>query len=409
MRIVIFTNEFPYPANNGGRVDIFNGIKALKILGHQIFFVGWAIYEDNQRDSSVAEVKKVVDELVVYKRNNTAISRIKNIALKLLLLPLQPNMVTDCQLDKASEKELTEQISLFKPDLVLCYSVFAAKEARIFALKFHIPFFIRSHNIEHLYVKKQLSNVTSAKSFFKLFGSYSSLKKYEIGIFSKADGILDISNNDAAFWKAQGIKNVHWQPPVVLEVHEAKDSIKKPKLYDICYIGNLYNPNNIKGLYWFLSEVLPIVEKAIPDIKICFAGSKPANELIETCKKYNGVVIKANPPDVSSFYLESKLMINPTLFGSGVNLKTIEQLFEDVPVVCTSVALAGLPDDFNKVFNTADSPDEFAALIIQLVNNYGKGVKNPETDKVRTNLRQLFSAEHYGEVLIKALEEAKQH
>lgn len=401
MRVLIFTHEFPYPPNNGGRVDILNRLKALKLQGHHIFLVAWSIYEDNQDQKNIEHVAEFVDELVVYKRNNSFLHRFANIANKLRLLPIQPNIVTDCQLSNSEENKLLYKISLFKPQFIMADAIFAGKTAYKFSIKLQIPFFIRSHNIEHLYVKKQLSNATNIKSFFKLFGSYASLMRYETNILAKANAVLDISLNDAAFWENKGLKNVYWSPPVFFK-YQTNNS-NQPKLFDITYVGNLYNPNNLGAIYWFLTDVLPLIQKNIPDIKVCIAGSKPTNELIENCKKYKSVTINANPVDIASCYWQSKIMINPTQFGSGVNLKTIEQLFEDVPVVCTSVALAGLPQDFHSIYNVADTPEDFAACIVKLLNNEADS-DDMNHKVVKEKLRALFSAESYCKLLEKILQ-----
>lgn len=110
MNIVIFTHDLPYPPINGGRLDMWNRIQAFKQLNHKVFLIAWAIFDDNRSDASIAEVEKVVDELVCFKRKDDSISRFMNLFRKLIYLPLQPSVVTGCSLFRPEFKSYVKNI-----------------------------------------------------------------------------------------------------------------------------------------------------------------------------------------------------------------------------------------------------------------------------------------------------------
>ena len=126
------------------------------------------------------------------------------------------------------------------------------------------------------------------------------------------------------------------------------------------------------------------------NISFLIAGSRPSKQLIDYCAQVPNITLIANPLDVYELYSNSKVLINPTLFGSGVNIKSIEMLFLNKPVVCTSQAIAGLPEAFWNVFHIADSSDKFAAMISSLLDQHPRSVNNSSEE-----LKEYFSLNYF--------------
>jgi polysaccharide biosynthesis protein PslH len=403
MKIVIITHDLPYPAIHGGRLDMWNRIQAFKQLNHSVFLVAWAIYDDNKSTTSIAEVEKVVDKLVCFKRKDNSISRFMNLFRKLIYLPFQPNVVTNCELFSREFKSLYERIEQFHPDFIFVEGIYTAKLAFKFSTPLKLPLFIRSANIEHIYIKKQLKSAKTLKSKLKFFGMNAQLENYEKSTLRAADGVFDISLSDLSFWKSKGLSNGYWMPPLYKEKKNLENS--KPIdsfTYDICFIGNLFSPNNLESIMWFLNTVLPILLEKRNDIKMLIAGSHPTKELIHDCEQFSNITLFANPKDVDNLYASSKVLINPILFGSGVNIKSIEMLFMNKPVVCTSQAIAGLPDAFRSVFNVADDAVQFASMIIKLLDQNHYSINN-----LSDELKEYFSLKYFNNSIEKMKELCK--
>jgi hypothetical protein len=68
------------------------------------------------------------------------------------------------------------------------------------------------------------------------------------------------------------------------------------------------------------------------------------------------------------------VLVNPAQRGSGVQIKTVEMLQTDTPVVCTTVGARGLSADAKAALLIADSPTLFArkvneALSVNMVDS----------------------------------------
>src|SRR5207253_2043078 len=89
---------------------------------------------------------------------------------------------------------------------------------------------------------------------------------------------------------------------------------------------------NVQGLLWFLAEVWPRLRRAIPDVVFRVAGR--LGESIPRGDK--NVEVLGILPHVADAYGRAHLVINPSLAGTGLPIKTIEALAHGKPMVLTS-------------------------------------------------------------------------
>jgi glycosyltransferase involved in cell wall biosynthesis len=67
--------------------------------------------------------------------------------------------------------------------------------------------------------------------------------------------------------------------------------------------------------------------------------------------------------------MKSNVAISPIRFGAGTQYKILEALSAGVPVVATSLGLAGLDLRPDREILIADTPEEFANAIVRLLND----------------------------------------
>ncbi|HVW15539.1 MAG TPA: glycosyltransferase [Mucilaginibacter sp.] len=366
MNIVVFSHDVPWPPVHGGRIDLHNRLKAFKELGHDAFLVCWALHRDNKREENIQHIKDTIDGVICFSGDESIVSRIIHLLARLVKLTIQPNLVSRCSLSRKGLTELKRQLESFRPDVVFVDNIYAARLAYQYASLVDLPVFVRSHNIEHLYIKKMAAIASSYKTKLHFLAMSANLKKYEKNMLKRADAFFDISLVDLEFWKEQGLTNGYWMPPVYYNNYlvSEKGNID-PILFDVAYIGNLNSPNNIQGLFWFFEKVLPILNAKYPGASVLVAGSRPIESLVNYCSHSTNVTLLANPEDVISLYGRSKVLVNPTLAGSGVNIKSIEMLHLDNPVVCTPKAVEGLPTEIKAAFDATSDPEEFAIHILK--------------------------------------------
>lgn len=128
--------------------------------------------------------------------------------------------------------------------------------------------------------------------------------------------------------------------------------------YDVLYVAS-ENPHNIKGITWFLDNVLPYLN----NIQIHIIG-KIGNTIKN---EYSNVVKYGVVDDLEDFYNNARMVICPMLSGTGVKIKVLEALSFGLPVVTNRRGVDGLINKRNNGCIVTEDPKEFAEAIEKLI------------------------------------------
>ena len=124
---------------------------------------------------------------------------------------------------------------------------------------------------------------------------------------------------------------------------------------------------NVDGILFFLREVLPLIQKAIPSVKLFVVGRNPPAHLLNEVKKYPGVSCVGRVPDVRPYIRKHGVYIVPLRIGGGTRIKIYEALAMGKAVVSTTIGAEGLPLKNGKHLILADSPEHFAQAVVELL------------------------------------------
>ncbi|TCC94212.1 glycosyltransferase [Pedobacter frigiditerrae] len=393
MKVLIIASEFPFPANHGAKVDIWNRILAFKKLNVEVFLVTWHPEKSTPSKENVDCVLRQVASLATFPLSSTL-----NRIIKLISFPSQ---VAARMLKKADYKSLLTKATQFNPDAIFIDSIYGGETGLRLAKDLAVPFSLRLHNVEHNYMWGQLKLAKGIRSKMSLLAMNIHLKSFEYNLISKADAFFDISIEDLAFWEKQNFKNGYWLPPIIDDTmgNLVTDVNKLTKFYHIAFIGNLYAPNNVSGLLWFINDVLPLINEKIPGLRFAVVGSNPVTEIIKACNNSEFIDLFTNVPDTNEYIQKSNVLINPVRFSSGVNIKAINMLSLDNPVVSTIYGVKGLPKEISQVFFIGNSPKEFSNHILEIL-----ALKKTSDLEKRKEMRKLFQVTALEKLLPKMLE-----
>jgi glycosyltransferase involved in cell wall biosynthesis len=406
MKISLICFNFPYPPFDGGKIDVWRRIKALAQCGVNLQVISWI--KDPPEAEELAEIQKYTQQiyLIPFKRTPIALAR------RFIDLFFYPLEVTSRIVRGKELNALLAQVQAFAPDVIFLDGIHGGVVATYLSKKLNVPIVTRSHNIEHLYQQRLLASTQGWNKFRKQL-SLTNLKNYEKTLLKNSIRFYDISANDLEYWqKNQGLTNGRCLPPLIdiaenNPSHRGKEKPTHDFTYDVVFLGNLYSENNVAGVIWFLTEVLPKIsqqlknsqaEKAIaqinsltptspetkpsdasfPAIKVLIAGSSPTSQIKQLCNNIKGVELKVNLPSSAQVYDSGRVLINPVSAGSGVSIKSIEMLASGRPIVSTPQGLAGLPQQVHQYFTIADNAESFAAEIVKYLSNPPKINIEPE-------------------------------
>lgn len=268
---------------------------------------------------------------------------------------------------KKVESELIKILNEQNFDVVVFESLFVSPYLQTVVKHSKAKCILRSHNIEFSIWEELAKNEKNSIKKIYLKHLAKRLKKYELTVSNKFDGIVCISDNDLMNYKKLGIN-----PPMQTIICGLDDSYFKlsntPKNINTIYnIGSMDWRPNLEGIKWFLEKIWPKIHKQAPEIECKLAGRKMPTELLQL--NLPNVTINEFIPDAIRFQTENNVLIVPLLSGGGIRIKIIEALAMGKVIVTTSKGAEGLNLEHLKNCLIADNEDDFANWVIESVRN----------------------------------------
>lgn len=382
-RLLVLTLDLPYPPNYGHKVDQYNRWKGFAARGWRMRLICWRSPQDPPAaPGDVAALSDVFESIEELSIGHDLIS----FACRLARLPRYPSHVASRVPNAATRRRLIAEARAFAPQAIVLDGIYGGVLGEELARGCGVPAIVRGHNIEHVYFAGQARAAQSAKTKLKWQLARVGLARYETALLSRAAWTFDISADDVRYWQARGIERISWSPTVYSG--GAHGTILPPaeRQYDVAYIGNMRLPNNLKGLAWFVNSVLPALRRARPETTYCFAGANPSDEARAIFADAPEITFVPDAPSADAILANGRVLVNPILSGSGVNVKSIDMLRYDAPIVTTNVGAQGFGAELAGQFVVRADADSFAAAIVS-------ALADPRPPAGRTAARALFGDE----------------
>lgn len=126
---------------------------------------------------------------------------------------------------------------------------------------------------------------------------------------------------------------------------------------------------NIEGVEWFVRNVLPSIQTALPDVTFYIVGSHPTPNIRKIAQDHPAIKVTGYVDDIRTYLAAADLSVVPLRIARGIQNKVLEAMAMAKPVVCTPQALEGINAHPQKEVITADTPERFSAAIIRLIKN----------------------------------------
>jgi glycosyltransferase involved in cell wall biosynthesis len=143
--------------------------------------------------------------------------------------------------------------------------------------------------------------------------------------------------------------------------------IANTKEFDLLFTGNMGYPPNINSVEFLVNSILPLVIKDFPQIKVCIAGAKPSQKVLDL--KGPNVTVTGWVEDMREYYSRAKIFIAPMQIGTGLQNKLLEAMAMKVPCITSGLANSALNALEGKEILTGNSPEEYAQHITSLLKD----------------------------------------
>jgi GT2 family glycosyltransferase len=136
----------------------------------------------------------------------------------------------------------------------------------------------------------------------------------------------------------------------------------------LLFVGGFRHTPNLEALQWFFNEVVPILKSRQVDFRVLAIGVDPPPPY--AFANSDGILELAGfRESIEADMQSSSVFLCPILAGSGVRVKLLEAFAFGTPVVSTRIGAEGLAEEDGQYCRLADSPEDFANAVQQLLNN----------------------------------------
>ncbi|HKO22011.1 MAG TPA: TIGR03087 family PEP-CTERM/XrtA system glycosyltransferase, partial [Candidatus Eisenbacteria bacterium] len=132
--------------------------------------------------------------------------------------------------------------------------------------------------------------------------------------------------------------------------------------HGIVFVGMMNYPPNVDAVVWFAREILPIVQRNVPQATFTIVGRDPSAP-VRALDRVPGVRVTGGVPDVRPFLAEAGLAVAPFRVSRGLQNKILEAMASGLPVVGTPLAFQAIPATAADGIDLADTAAELATAV----------------------------------------------
>lgn len=360
MNILQLCYKPPYPPVDGGTMAMNGVTQGLLSCGHAV------------RVLSVSSDKHPISEFLSGSEYEQK-THFQAVHIDLSIHPLDAATALLCGesynvkrfYNKAFEKKLIEILDSHTFDIVHIESIFLAPYLDTIRRHSNARLVLRAHNVEHLIWQQMAKNEKKPLKRWYLKHLALALRQYELRQMNLFDGIVCISDNDAATFRELGCRKKIISIPFGIDLPPIPNSVPEP--LSLFHVGSMDWLPNQESISWFLNKVWPLIHNDLPQMRLYLAGRKMPDKFLNL--NLDGVVVVGEVPDSKAFMASKQINIVPLLSGSGIRIKIIEAMALGKAIISTSAGASGIKYTDGHDILIANTPEEFLSHLCRLTEN----------------------------------------
>jgi sugar transferase (PEP-CTERM/EpsH1 system associated) len=353
MKIFVLLSRFPYPLEKGDKLRGFNQIKELS-KKHEVILC--ALSAKKVAQSSIDELSKYCTAIEVIRLSKF---KIYVNLIKCLFFSEQSLQVAYFY-NKSAQHKIDQFLVKYKPAHIYCQLIRVAEYVR----HSKTP---KTLDYMDALARGMERRIENAPFYIRWALQIEALrlKKYEHFVFDDFDHHTIISAQDRALI-------VHLKNEEISIVKNGVDYKlfkhgELTKEYDLIFTGNMGYPPNVESVVYLVKNVMPLVWKANPELKLLIVGAEPAAKVLKL--KSDQVTVTGWVKDISLYYKKSKIFIAPMQIGTGLQNKLLEAMAMKLPCITSQLANNALGATHQKNILIGSNEEEYKNNILMLIND----------------------------------------
>jgi len=344
-RIAILSPYFPYPLSHGGAVRIFYLIQEIS----EQFDIFLFAFRDKETSQDFSPLQELCARLIVFQKPRYREPRWST---------LLPPEVREFR-SPAMRAALGRLRSEYRIEAVQVEYTMLAPYSGDVLVEHDVTF--------DLY--RQVRDRTSHLSLAQRWDHWR-WRRFEMKWLGRYRKVAVMSESDAALLDRPNVAVI----PNGVDLARFAPEIERPG-GRLLFIGSFRHFPNIVAYRFFVEQVWPILRQSSAEIKVTVvAGPDP----LLYWREHTGLLslpaddriqLLGFVADVQPLYVETNLVLAPTLVSAGTNLKVLEGMAMERAIVSTSSGCAGLGLEHGVNVWIADTAADFALAIRTLLGN----------------------------------------
>ncbi|MBO4581503.1 MAG: glycosyltransferase [Bacteroidales bacterium] len=321
MKIAVLLSRVPYPLEKGDKLRAFNQIKELS-QRHEIYL--YALNDKKIHPQAVSILSSYCKQIHIMDIGKWSVM-VNMLQFFLRKKPMQCGYFYNARWNRYFQA----QMDALQPDVIYAQLIRTAEYVRYRSEKKVLDY-------QDVFSKGMYRMMKRAKGpkAWVYKSEYKRLQRYEAQIFNDFDYKTIITQVDRDLIQ-------HPMSNKIVVVPNGVDTqyftpMKAEKKYDIIFTGNMSYLPNIYACEYLVKEILPQLQKRMPDIHVALCGVTPSSRVLalkSECVEVTGWV-----DDIREYYAKSKLFVAPMELGTGLQNKLLEAMSMGLPCITSPLA-----------------------------------------------------------------------
>ncbi|MBA3356870.1 MAG: glycosyltransferase [Pyrinomonadaceae bacterium] len=366
MRILWLKTELLHPIDKGGKIRTYNMLRELKREHH----ITYLTLDDGTSDKNArARADEYCDQLICVphqQREKFTARFYYEVALN--LLSSLPYAIKKYE-SKKMRSAIAEQMNFDLPDVLVCDFLTPALNI---PKSLPCPAVLFQHNVEAMIWKRHYEVQTNPAKRAYLYGQWRKMEHFERRTCRRFDCVVAVSYEDREMMKKEYDLKQVYDVPTGVDTEYFRDSGREPRdPHNLVFTGSMDWLPNEDAIRYFTEEILPLVQKAVPDVTLTVVGRNPFPTLMELSKREPSIVVTGRVDDVRPYIERAAVYVVPLRIGGGTRLKIYEAMAMEKAIVSTTIGAEGLPVRGGADLLLADTVEAFAEAVVKILNNEG--------------------------------------
>lgn len=351
------------PLDTGGKIRTYNILRHLSAAHVVTYLSYYGGHQDKQYEQEIT--KKIPGTVPVASgfKSPTGARRYLDYLRHLLHpAPYAVSQFSGTRVRKMIENWMRQQLF----DVAICDFL---ASTMTFPQKLSIPTVLFQHNVESLLWNRRAR--FEQKPLDRMIATVESMKmkRFEPSQVRRFHHVLAVSEGDAQILrKMAGADHVTVVPTGVdLSTYQCDLESGQQTEPSVMFTGSMDWAPNVDAVEYFSQAIWPLVLAKVPAARFRIVGRSPSSRVRGLAS--NSIEVTGTVTSIVDHLWAAAVMVVPLRAAGGTRLKIYEAMAMGKATVSTSVGAEGLDVNHGRDILLADSPQEFAENVVNLLTD----------------------------------------